>query len=82
MSGDNSENNEEPTNTDEESLPVQVLQNSLSPDFLEEAIAKAREAFRTSRVEKDVATAIKKHFDGKIFASTCMFHCVSRALWL
>ena len=56
----------------ETTFEITVIQNTLKPEYLEEAISKAKEAFQTSRVEKDVATAIKKYFDGKIFGSSCM----------
>ena len=58
----------------EKEFDITIIQSTLSPDMLEEAITKAKESFQTSRVEKDVATAIKKYFDGKIFGSSCMYN--------
>mmetsp|Transcript_11684 Transcript_11684/g.18872 ORF Transcript_11684/g.18872 Transcript_11684/m.18872 type:complete len:109 (+) Transcript_11684:84-410(+) len=58
----------------EQESKIEILQNNLAPELLKEAINLSKSAFKTSRVEKDAATAIKKAFDEKIFGST--WHCV------
>ena len=59
---------------EEEQVKVTIIQNTLSPDLLSDAISLTKSAFKTLRVEKDAATTIKKAFDEKIFGST--WHCV------
>merc|ERR1712129_563918 len=55
-------------------VKIEIIQNTLSPELLKDAINLTKTAFKTSRVEKDAATTIKKAFDEKIFGST--WHCV------
>merc|ERR1712154_159891 len=59
---------------EEDQVNVSIIQNTPSPDLLKDAINLTKSAFKTSRVEKDAATTIKKAFDEKIFGST--WHCV------
>lgn len=59
---------------DESPVNISIIQNTLSSDLLKDAISLTKSAFKTSRVEKDAATTIKKAFDEKIFGST--WHCI------
>mmetsp|Transcript_51568 Transcript_51568/g.85442 ORF Transcript_51568/g.85442 Transcript_51568/m.85442 type:complete len:109 (+) Transcript_51568:38-364(+) len=55
-------------------VDVQIIQNTLSPELLKETLDLTKKYFQECRVEKDVASKIKKAFDEKIFGST--WHCV------
>eukprot|EP01083_Nonionella_stella_P180176 641842_1 len=67
-------NEEEPKVEQEKEVNIKILQNTLSPELLKEVIDLTKSAFKTSRVEKDAASTIKKAFDEKIFGST--WHCI------
>eukprot|EP01083_Nonionella_stella_P043067 116228_1 len=69
------ENEEEtPVEQKEPEPTINILQNTLSQELLKEVIDLTKGAFKTSRVEKDVAVTVKKAFDEKIFGST--WHCI------
>ncbi|ETO08231.1 Dynein Light Chain family member (dlc-3) [Reticulomyxa filosa] len=51
---------------------VIIIRNTMSEELLIEAVKLTKEGFKSSGVEKDVATVIKKGFDAKIPGSTCI----------
>ena len=63
-----------PEQEPEEEFVTEVIQNTLSPELLKEVLELTTKTFKTSRVEKDTAVAIKRAFDEKIFGST--WHCI------
>merc|ERR1712154_263786 len=67
-------NGEETQVEAEKQANIKIIRNTLSPQLLSEAIDLTKSAFKTSRVEKDAASTIKKAFDEKIFGST--WHCI------
>mmetsp|Transcript_16232 Transcript_16232/g.14569 ORF Transcript_16232/g.14569 Transcript_16232/m.14569 type:complete len:107 (+) Transcript_16232:113-433(+) len=71
---DTEQNEQETQQEVEEQANIKLIQNTLAPELLKECINLTKKAFKTSRVEKDAASTIKKAFDERIFGST--WHCI------
>ena len=71
---DTEQNDQENENEVEEQVDIKIIQNTLEPELLKECINLTKQAFKSSRVEKDAASTIKKAFDERIFGST--WHCI------